>query len=112
MLYQLVQEKVCLVGSNLFNDGQTFSEEVCSTLDSGNHTEEQEYVQTTIGRINLVTMFAQGIPPIFVTMILGAWTDRHGRKPALLMPFFGLIVTVNSSLACVHSEQLNIANDT
>ena len=35
-----------------------------------------------------VTMFAS-IPSIFMSLFMGTWTDRVGRKPALIAPIFG-----------------------
>jgi MFS family permease len=59
----------------------------------------QEHVQKVIANINLVTMAAQSIPPLFVTMFMGSWTDLYGRKPAILLAFSGYIVTVSSKIA-------------
>lgn len=43
----------------------------------------------------------------FFILFLGSWSDRHGRrKPCMLLPFVGEILTAISLLLCTYFEKL------
>ena len=85
----LYYEKICKVGSAWFNNGTTFSDEICDQLDNGNNSAYQTYVQKTYAKVHFFLNYAQGIPPIFFVLFLGPWSDHAGRKLIILIPLFG-----------------------
>ena len=49
------------------------------------------YLQT-YSKIQLVTMFIKGVPPIIFVLFIGPWSDNCGRKVLILLPMIGLIL--------------------
>ena len=47
-------------------------------------------MQKTVTKMQWVSLFTQNIPPMFVSLFIGPWSDRIGRKPLIMIPFFGL----------------------
>ena len=88
----LYYEKICKVGSGWFNNGTTFSDEICDQLDNGNHSIYQTFVQKTFAKIHFVLNCIQGIAPIFFVLFLGPWSDNAGRKLIIIIPIIGYII--------------------
>jgi len=82
-------EKTCKVGSFFFGNGTTFSNEVCDNLFNGTFPEEQEYVQTVVANVEMVSNLIKQIPCVIFALFLGPWSDRAGRKPLILVPYLG-----------------------
>ena len=83
---------------------------ICTKLDDGDYNETQEYVEKvsqlsyhllkkrlisilvtfqTVAKMQLVTLFMNGLPPTIFALFLGPWSDQCGRKFLLIMPLFG-----------------------
>ena len=43
----------------------------------------------TVAKMQLVTLFMNGLPPTIFALFLGPWSDQCGRKFLLIMPLFG-----------------------
>ncbi|KAL0869992.1 hypothetical protein ABMA27_006174 [Loxostege sticticalis] len=70
--------------------------------DKINHTQELEKeVQEYLTIVNTVRTVLEAFVPGVLSLFLGVWSDKHGRKPLLVMTFFGL--TLSAMLAVVYS---------
>ncbi|XP_078594198.1 proton-coupled folate transporter-like [Branchiostoma floridae x Branchiostoma japonicum] len=80
---QLMYNKVCL---RAFNDT-----ELCANI-SAYHTEEK-FVQTETAQWIVYMNIANVVPSVLVLLLLGSWTDKAGRKSAMMMPFVGAVIS-------------------
>ena len=74
---------------------------VCDNLFNGTFPEEQEYVQTVVANVEMVSNLIKQvildtkyspvlqIPCVIFALFLGPWSDRAGRKPLILVPYVG-----------------------
>ena len=58
-------------------------------------------MQTIVTTIMLYSTLISSLPCIPSSMILGSWSDKHGRKPILILPIIG-------SLLCQVAYLLNV----
>ncbi|XP_078682545.1 lysosomal proton-coupled steroid conjugate and bile acid symporter SLC46A3-like isoform X2 [Branchiostoma floridae x Branchiostoma belcheri] len=86
ILQQLVYQKICIQKYNNTN--------LCSNL-SGHKTEEK-FVETTASQYLLYLNVANVIPSVLVLFFLGSWTDRFGRKTAMVMPSVGALISATN----------------
>ena len=84
MLQNLIIEKACLV--NLKH-----SPEVCGNLTNYNQTEIQ--VEQLVSTISMYQSVLTAIPAVIVSLFLGPWSDVNGRKPLMVVPMLGTILT-------------------
>lgn len=66
-----------------------FNASECSHLDATNHTTEQPHTASLLMSKTLL----ETLLPATLTLFLGPWSDRHGRKPLLLFPLLGHATT-------------------
>ncbi|KAI5642982.1 major facilitator superfamily domain-containing protein [Phthorimaea operculella] len=82
-----------------------FGDEVCSGFlapDKTNVTQEVESeVQQYMNLILGVKTVLESLGPAFLCFFLGAWSDRHGRKPLVVWALFGL--ALSQSMIAVYS---------
>ncbi len=82
-------DKVCQVNFN-------FSSEICA---DGNYTMEEDgsllvdQVQSYVSTLNIYGSLINTIPSIFFVLFLGPWSDVHGRKPLMIAPLLGNILS-------------------
>ncbi|XP_035697899.1 solute carrier family 46 member 3-like [Branchiostoma floridae] len=87
VLQQVVWVKSCL---SMFN--QTF----CDGLEKSDNVELQDAVQSQASIWILANVIALTIPSIIVTVFVGPWSDRVGRKVAMILPALGgCLMSVN-----------------
>ncbi|CAG9563936.1 unnamed protein product [Danaus chrysippus] len=72
------------------NDSQTLEEEV------------QKYATF----VSMVRTIIESVAPAILSLFLGVWSDRHGRKPLVVWPLFGM--TVSGALIVVYSMLDNL----
>ena len=77
---QLIYKKVCL---NRYNSS------TCELIDTGHFQYQQNVVQKETATWLLYGSICNTLPAIFSTLILGAWSDRVGRKVVILFPLIG-----------------------
>ncbi|XP_042860372.1 solute carrier family 46 member 3-like isoform X2 [Penaeus japonicus] len=78
-----------------------YSHEVCTQLDSGQYTLQQDNVQRVVNQYNVYKQLIEYIPALFAVLLLGAWSDRRGRRLPVILPvvgqfLLGLGLTANS----------------
>ncbi|XP_068215100.1 probable peptidoglycan muropeptide transporter SLC46 [Palaemon carinicauda] len=79
-------DKICLYHFN-------YSEEICRTIDSGKHPDEQANVQKTTTIYNLYANVLQYLPAVFIVLLLGTWSDKKGRRLPIIISFSGYFLT-------------------
>lgn len=80
----LLIDRVCTVNLNL-------TSEVCDHLDHYKH--DQMEVQKQVTLIVLYTSILSSIPCMILTLLVGPWSDRNGRKPLMIAPIIGCILS-------------------
>lgn len=93
-------EKACRV-----NIG--YDKEICDAMvlrNTTGYTAEQEIeVQKLVSTMLAIRTAIQGIIPFILMIFLGSWSDRHGkRKPFILMPIFGEVVSTLGFILCTY----------
>jgi len=82
-------DKVCQVNFN-------FSSEICA---DANYTMEEDgsllvdRVQSYVSTLNIYKSLINTIPSIFFVLFLGPWSDVHGRKPLMIVPLIGYMLS-------------------
>ena len=80
---ELYIQKMCRV--NLNN-----SVEICDDLYS--YPEMQNKNQEMVTNLKVKSRVVQSIPPLVYAMIAGPWSDKHGRKPLIVLGISGYIL--------------------
>lgn len=92
-------EKACLVELK-------YNQSICDALinrdNTSAYTEEQEQnVKNVIATYKTYKMIFSGLVPFIMVILLGAWSDRTGRKkPLLILPFISDIVACIGYILC------------
>eukprot|EP00092_Neocalanus_flemingeri_P016667 GFUD01018030.1.p1 GENE.GFUD01018030.1~~GFUD01018030.1.p1 ORF type:complete len:510 (-),score=61.02 GFUD01018030.1:1014-2492(-) len=79
----LIIEKVCR--------DLDYSAEVCAKID--NFPEAEDDVQTKVSEFNMAFSMLSALPSIVLALFIGPWSDKNGRKPVMLLPLMGYIVS-------------------
>lgn len=79
----------------------------CADNTGSNETSYQEEVQRQASLLSLYTELFTAIPSFIVTILLVAYSDRGGRKIAMIMPVIGTLLYISGLLAISYFE-LNI----
>jgi len=79
----LLIEKTCRVNLNL-------TDAICDNIN--HYDKENDQVQEEVTTINLYFTFLSAFPCILMSIIIGPWSDKNGRKPVLLIPILGHII--------------------
>ncbi|XP_037781602.1 solute carrier family 46 member 3-like [Penaeus monodon] len=78
-------DKTCLIHYG-------FGEGVCAKLDSGMYTQQQDTVQRLVNQYNVYRHIVEYLPALVVVLLLGAWSDRRGRRLPILVPALGQLL--------------------
>ncbi|XP_059094311.1 thymic stromal cotransporter homolog [Tigriopus californicus] len=84
----LFSEKVCLLDCG-------FSEDICYNLIHHNddiNATVKTCVQTRVAELELWDGIIVTLPSVFFCLFVGNWSDYHGRKVLMIMPFLGNIM--------------------
>ena len=68
-----------------------YLKEICDDIES--HPSVEENVQTKVSELNMITNMLAALPCIVVALFIGPWSDRNGRKPVMLIPMMGYILS-------------------
>ena len=68
-----------------------YNETVCRHL--GQHKPEQKEIQALVSLVVMYTNIASAVPQVIICLFAGPWSDRHGRKPLILAPLLGCLIT-------------------
>jgi MFS family permease len=91
----------------LFNASSPSSETACNTEDLQNNSQIIELsvkVQKSVSHLNIIMAGVGALPAVLTYIILGANSDRIGRKPLLILPCIGRIIRFSIILALVELD--------
>jgi len=88
----LILEKVCRVNLNL-------PESVCDDIQG--HDDKQVLIQQKATMLNLYITAIVTLPTVIAPLILGPWSDRHGRRMVMVLPVLGHMIAILVYLANV-----------
>ncbi|KAK3860995.1 hypothetical protein Pcinc_032990 [Petrolisthes cinctipes] len=66
-----------------------YSDDNCTNMDDGNHSDVQLEVQVTQNNFNYNQLLIASLLPLFVVIFVGPLSDRYGRKPPMLAVLAG-----------------------
>lgn len=92
----LLLEKACRVNFS-------FGEKICTALesrDTGSYVEEESQVQKLIGEVMMYRTMLENLFPILLVCLIGAWSDKYGRKLPLLFVAGSFIIQHLGLVAC------------
>jgi MFS family permease len=84
----LFLDKVCLLDLK-------YSEETCYNLTHGQDVGKNitNAVQSKVADLEIIDGILMAIPAVLFCLFVGAWSDANGRKPVLILPFAGNILS-------------------
>jgi len=68
-----------------------YDTETCDDIES--HPSVEDEVETKVSELNMITSMLSALPCILVALFIGPWSDRNGRKPVMLIPMVGYILS-------------------
>lgn len=72
-----------------------YSETICNNLNTDNKTKEvEEEIQPEVARIVMSISLIHSIVPAFLSLFLGPYSDKYGRKSVLNLTFVGFTLTL------------------
>ena len=85
------------------------SREVCAdekhVVDEDGHL-LVDRVQSYVSTLNIYGSLINTIPSIFFVLFLGPWSDKHGRKPLMIVPLVGAMLST-----CIFTLIYYLGND-
>ncbi len=90
---ELYIQKVCQVNLNM-------TVEVCEDLQR--RQEEQDQVQEYVANLKIYRRTLGVIPAVIFTLAAGPWSDRHGRRPIIVLATVGQLAANLNYLVCSH----------
>ncbi|XP_032232894.1 solute carrier family 46 member 3 isoform X2 [Nematostella vectensis] len=97
LLQQLAYRKICK---------EHYNTSACNNL--SDYQNEQNYVQTSTSNWMRYQALALALPSIASSLVLGAWSDRVGRKAIMILPPVGNILMNINYMLNVHFFSLNV----
>lgn len=94
----LLIEKVCLTIDK-------YSEEVCKHIEDQKYSDKIDHVQKHVATWKIIIGLSSAIPSIFYSIIVGSWSDKHGRKPFIVIPIIGLVIETVVYMVLAHSME-------
>ena len=89
---QLYVDKMCQVNLN-------HSKEICDNINfNASYKEIQLTNQERVTALQVISRVIQSIPPLVYALIAGPWSDRHGRKPLIVISIFGFVLASGAFL--------------
>ena len=84
-----------VIGQNLLIAKQChdlgYDSAVCGDIE--NHPSVEDEVETKVSELNMIMSMLSALPCIVVALFIGPWSDKNGRKPVMLLPMFGYILS-------------------
>ncbi|KAF8765036.1 Proton-coupled folate transporter like protein [Argiope bruennichi] len=87
----MILEKTCL---------SKYSEDICGNLK--NYTEIKSSVEQAAVNYQLIHTLIQTVPAVIVSLFIGSWSDKYGRKLPLQIALLGAIIEAVLSCICAY----------
>jgi len=68
-----------------------FNKTICANIDK--HVKEDDQVQTKVSELNMYMNILGSVPCMLVALFIGPWSDKNGRKPVMIIPMIGYILS-------------------
>ena len=81
---ELYIQKMCRVNLN-------YTDEVCDNIYA--HKDKQETNQEFVTDLQRTSKIIQAVPPLIYALFAGPWSDKHGRKPLIILGIFGYVIS-------------------
>ncbi len=66
---------------------------ICDNINrNASYKEIQLTNQEKVTALQVISRVLQSIPPLIYALIAGPWSDRHGRKPLIVISIFGYVL--------------------
>ena len=93
-----------VIGQNLLIAKQChdlrYSSQICGDIE--NHPKVEDEVETKVSELNMISTMLSALPCIVVALFIGPWSDRNGRKPVMLLPMLGYILSTLYNLLNIY----------
>ena len=80
-----------------------YSDVVCTHIDD--YDVEDDAVQTQVTKFNMYSSILSAIPGMILALFIGPWSDRNGRKPIMIIPMIGYILSTIFTLINIYFRQ-------
>lgn len=90
----LFLDKVCLMDAK-------YPADFCYNLTHGGSVDKNmsSHVQSRVADLEVIDGVLVALPAVIFCLFVGAWSDTHGRKPVLILPFIGNILSFLAYMA-------------
>ncbi|CAG0894335.1 unnamed protein product [Cyprideis torosa] len=101
VIQDLILYKTCLTMDDL-------PEVICRHLNGKNVKNSSEIVEAKAAIFNIYFSISGALPSVVFAAFLGPWSDRHGRKPPMILSTFGyvLLYTGLTVISCFPSSSI------
>ena len=94
--------KICHLGLN-------YSTDICSNLTLDEYESYNTEVQKSVVDIQSISIYLGSIPAIIYSLFAGSLSDDFGRKPLIVIPLFGAVLTaIGMLINCLFIENLPV----
>jgi len=91
-----------LIVSNYQSDASKC--ELALSTESNSYRESRNYVQAEASLVHLGIVLSASVPSIVMALLLGAWSDKVGRKVVMLLPIVGGLIDTTCILAVMYTN--------
>lgn len=106
MVQTLLQNQ--LIKMTCFSMGYNHS--ICDIINQNNNSTKdvEEKIQPYVANINLLISLLHTILPAILSLFLGNWSDKYGRRKVLCSTFIGYFITLTLfAVVCYYSEYIH-----
>lgn len=101
-------DKVCQVnfGFNSSSCTPHHPQNQSETFDLENQTivSEEGQVQAYVSTLYIYLSLIEEVPPIFFVLLLGPWSNKHGRKPLILFSMIAYLLSVLVHMMVIYND--------
>lgn len=94
----IIMMKMCEVNVNLTST-------ICETAirNQSSHPMLMIGLQKYASELGVLVAIIENLPSIFVVLFLGPWSDKHGRKPLMILPMVGHLLSTLITIMVYYS---------
>ena len=86
-----------------------YTENICSNLTIDEYEDFNNEVQKRVVDIQSISIYLGAVPAIIYSLFAGSLSDDYGRKPLIIVPIFGAVLTAIGMLVnCIFIENLPV----
>ena len=104
LLSQQFIYKICQINNNATHINDTSGHSNCHENMTDDEKDLLQKVQKEASNLQMYLSVCQSLPTLFVTLFIGAYSDKKGRRIAILPPLFGSFVKALSLVLVIYLE--------